>query len=295
MDSRVVDAAGGDDDGFAAELRHGIARHLEVLDDAIQRCHRHVGSQVDARRADVAVEDHVEVLVIGDPRQQLLGHRLVARLAGVAVRHPGGEFLEADVHDRVEQRLGEQVTLHVLAGGEAPGHLLHPQFLEFHRIAVACDYQVVADGDSVPVLLRRPPVDPVAPGAVHGEVHRDLAVVGRQVVLGEQVLHQCGAGNLGQLRLLGVPVLAAEGVVVLAVRPRDVVVGVPILEHRHVAVDEFLRHRLECVKQLEVGHLLGHTPSRYLCRTVASIYLCRTVTFKSRALIRMSDGRARSC
>jgi len=73
-------------------------------------------------------------------------------------------------------------------------------------------------------------------------------VIRRQVVLGEEVLQHRGLGDLRELRLLGIPVLAAERVEVLAVGPRDVVVRVPVLAHGQVAVDVLLDHRLEFVQ-----------------------------------------------
>ena len=146
----------------------------------------------------------------------------------------------------------------------------------------AGDDEVVAQRDAVPVLLGGPAVDPEAPRAVHAEVHRDLAVIGRQVVLGQQVLQHRDLGDLGQLRLLGVPVLAAEGVVVLAVGPRDVVVRVPVLAHRQVPVDVLLDHWLELVQQLQVGQVLSTWPLPVICTCwLHSIYLCTPVTFKS--------------
>ena len=73
------------------------------------------------------------------------------------------------------------------ANGRTADHPIDAQFLELDGVAVAGDDEVVAQGDAVAVLLGGPPVHPVAPGAVHAHVHRDLAVVGRQVVLGEEV------------------------------------------------------------------------------------------------------------
>ena len=81
-----------------------------------------------------------------------------------------------------------RLELLVLAGAEAAGHLLDAQLLELDGIDRAGDDEVVAQRDAVPVLLGGPAVDPEAPRAVHAEVHRDLAVVGRQVVLGQQVV-----------------------------------------------------------------------------------------------------------
>ena len=135
------------------------------------------------------------------------------------MRDPGRQLLECDVDDRVEQALREQIgsNLAVLARAEAAVHHLDAQLLQFERVDRPGHYQVVAQRDAVAVLLGSPPVDPVAPGSVHAEVHRDLAVIRRQVVLGHQVLHHRHLGDVGQLGLAGLPVLPAERVVVFAV------------------------------------------------------------------------------
>ena len=65
-------------------------------------------------------------------------------------------------------------------------------------VDAAGDDEVVAHHDAVPVLLGGPAADPEAPGAVHGEVLGDLAVVRRQVVLGEQVGDHRRLGDLGR-------------------------------------------------------------------------------------------------
>ena len=250
MDARVVHAADGDDDGLAAELGHGESRHLEIAQHSVQRVHRLVGRDVDAGRRDVAIEDHVQVLIGRDAGQQLVGDRLVASLTGVAVRDAGGQLLEGHVDDRVEQALGEEVALLILAGAESARHLLDAQLLELERVDGAGDQKIITQRDAVPVLLGRPPVDPPAPRSVHPEVHRDLAVIRRQVVLGQQVLHHGGLRHLGELGLLGIPVLAAECVEVFPVRPGHVVVWVPVLAHREVAVDLRLDDGLELTDQL---------------------------------------------
>ena len=74
------------------------------------------GAMSRAAAADAPVEDHVQVLVGGHPLEQLVGDRLVARLAGVAVRHPGGELLERHVDERIQHRLGPDRALTLLAG-----------------------------------------------------------------------------------------------------------------------------------------------------------------------------------
>ena len=65
------------------------------------------------------------------------------------------------------------------------------------RVDGAGGQQVVADRDAVPALLGGPAVHPGAPGAVAAEERGDLVVVAGQVVLGEQVDDQRGAGDVG--------------------------------------------------------------------------------------------------
>ncbi|SHU08701.1 Uncharacterised protein [Mycobacteroides abscessus subsp. abscessus] len=79
-----------------------------------------------------------------------------------------------------------------------------------------------------------------------------------QIVLGEQVGDHRDLGDLGELGLLRIPVLPAQGLVVLALRPRDVIVRVPVLGDTEVAVDILLDHGLQLVQQLEVGEILLH-------------------------------------
>src|SRR5581483_2319162 len=91
---------------------------------------------------------------------------------------------------------------------------------------------------------------------------------------------------------LGIPVLAAEGVEVLAVRPRDVVVRLPVLVHGQMPVEVLLDDGLEFVKQVKVGQVFRHVfwsllasvtlPVICTCR-LHSIYLCLVVTSSSRA------------
>jgi hypothetical protein len=238
-----------------------------------------VGRDLEAGFAQVAIEDHVQVLVGRDPGHQLVGDRLAAGLAGVAVRDPGRQLLEGDIKDRVEDALGEQVILDlldllVLAGAEAAGQRLHPQRLQLHRVDVAGGDEKVAQRDAVPVLLGGPAVDPGAPRGVHGEVHRDLAVIGGQVVLGQQVLQHRHPGDLGQLGLLGIPVLAVERVVVLPLRPGNVVVRVPVFGHAEVPVKTGLDDGLELLQQLQVSQALCHGPSQVSVSASCTQYIC---------------------
>ena len=96
----------------------------------------------------------------------------------------------AEMIDRLQRRLVARVV--------AQGHVVHPGPLELDRVDTAGDDQVVAQGDAVTVLLGGPAADPGAPGAVAAEPGGDLAVVRRQVVLGQQVGdHRC-LGGLGE-------------------------------------------------------------------------------------------------
>ncbi len=137
----------------------------------------------------------MQVLVGRDALQHLVGDRVVAGLAGVAVADAGRELLEGHVRDRVEeaQFVGVLLELVDATGGRqhrvvAVGHVDHPGLFEGDGIHTAGDDEVVAHHDAVAVLLGGPATDPVAPpGGVHREVVGDDAVVRGQVVLGEQV------------------------------------------------------------------------------------------------------------
>ena len=142
----------------------------------------------------VPVEDHVQVLVGGDPGQQLVRDRVAGGPAGVAVRDAGRQLLEGDVGDRLERGL--------VAGVVAGGHVVHPGPLELDRVDAAGDDEVVAQRDAVPALLRRPAAHPLAPGAVAAEAGGDLPVVAGQVVLGQQVDEHRGLGRRVQPGLL---------------------------------------------------------------------------------------------
>ncbi len=185
----------------------------------------------------------------------MVGDGVVTCLAGIAVRNPGCQFLETDIEDGVGEALREIVALVVLAWAEAPVDYLEAKFLQLDRVDRSGHHQVVAQRDAVPILLGGPTVDPLPPRAVHAHVHRDLAVIRRQVVLGDQVLHHRHLGDIRKLALVGVPILPAERVVVLPVRPRDVVVRVPGLVHAQVPVQVLLDDRFKFVQQLQVGQL----------------------------------------
>ena len=103
--AQVVDAGDGHLDRLALEPGDVGAGHPEPGDHVEDRLHRLVGRELQRRLHEVAVEDHVEVLVGRDPGEQPLGHRVVGVLAGVAVADPGRELLEGDVGQRVHHRV----------------------------------------------------------------------------------------------------------------------------------------------------------------------------------------------
>ena len=80
------------------------------------------GSILSAAAEDVAVEDHVQVLVGGDPDHDPVRDRVVRVAPGVAVRDPRRELLERDV-GQPAQRVGRVVVVALLELG-------HPAALE---------------------------------------------------------------------------------------------------------------------------------------------------------------------
>ena len=185
--------------------------------------HRLVRRDLQRGVEQVAVEDHVQVLVGGDPGQQPLGHRVAGEPAGVAVRDPGRELLEGHVGERPHQVLAVRRLV-------ALGHVRHPEPLELDRVDHPLDHHVVAHHDRVPALLGGPAVHPLAPGGVAAEDHGDLVVVARQVVLGEQVDDQRRPRHVRDVGVVRRPRVALhQAVEVAAVAPRDVVVREPLL------------------------------------------------------------------
>ena len=89
------------------------------------------GCSFDGSSEDVAVEDHVEVLVGGDPDHDLVGDRVLRVAAGVAMRDPRRELLEGDVREPAE-RVGRVVLVALL-------ELRHPPPLERDRVDVPGD------------------------------------------------------------------------------------------------------------------------------------------------------------
>ncbi len=159
------------------------------------------------------------------------------------MRDAGREFLEADIRHG-EQHVEAVVPLSVVLGQriETCRHVGHPDLFEFHRVDAAGDDQVVAHDHGVAVLLGGPAADPPAPRVVEAEVLGDDAVVGRQVVLGEQVGDHRGLAVSDSCDCSGVPVDAAEHREVPALVPRHVIVRVPVLGHPHVTLHLGLAH-----------------------------------------------------
>ncbi|MEJ7695807.1 MAG: hypothetical protein WKF78_04085 [Candidatus Limnocylindrales bacterium] len=94
VDPQVVDPGLGDLGGLADEARDAGARHLEGEDLVHDRAHGGRRLDLERRAQDVPVEDHVQVLVGGDPDHDLVRDRVVRVAAGVAVGDPGRELLE---------------------------------------------------------------------------------------------------------------------------------------------------------------------------------------------------------
>ncbi len=247
VDPEVVDAADGDLGGGALEARHAVTGHPEVDHDVGDGAHRLVRGDLQGGLQQVAVEDHVQVLVVRDLRQQLLAERVTGEVAGVAVRDAGGELLEGHVRDRLQHALR-------VVGLEALRHVDHAGPLQLDRVHGPGGQQVVPERYAVPALLGGPAVHPGAPGALAPEHGGDLVVVAREVVLGQQVHHERDPAERSHLRLLQGPRLAAEHAVEVAAQaPRDVLVGHPLLGDLQVAVELGLHHLLEGEDQTRVG------------------------------------------
>ena len=235
MLAQVVDPVLCHHHAVAAEIGHALAGHPEVLDDRGDGLQGLVRRQVEGLAAHVPVEDHVQVLVRGHPGEHPFGDGVVAHLSGVAMADSGGEFLKGHVGDR-EQEVG-LMSLFLFGGGpESVGHVDHPGLLERDRVDAARDDEVVPDHDAVPGFFSGPAAHPGSPGTVNREVLRGLVVVGRQVVLGEQVGDHRRFGELAELRLLRLPILAAHGREVAALIPRHIVVRMPLDGHRQMPV-----------------------------------------------------------
>ena len=118
----------------------------------------------------------------------------------------------------------------------------HATTLKGYGVDTAGDDEIVADRNAVTPLFGGPLTDPLAPCAVRPEAQSDFAVVGRQVVLGEEVYDHRRFGNLVQLGILWGPVLTTEEREVASAAPGNVVVRIPGLRLREVAVQILLHH-----------------------------------------------------
>ena len=100
-------------------------------------------------------------------------------------------------------------------------------------------------------LFGCPATDPFAPHSIAAKIGRDFAVVARQVVLGEKVDHQTGAGCLAEALLLRSPVLALEHARKSdPFAPRHVLVREPLLGNRQMPIELGLDDRLEFAKKV---------------------------------------------
>ena len=98
VDAQVVDAGHGDLRRLAAEVLDGRAGHLERRPRR-RRPHGLVRARLERGLEQVAVEEHVQVLVGATFASSWSQTRVAADPAGVAVRDPGRQLLERDVGD----------------------------------------------------------------------------------------------------------------------------------------------------------------------------------------------------
>ena len=143
--------------------------------------------------------------------------------------------------------------------------------VELYGVDAARHHQIIADHRRMAHLLGRPPAQPHPPRVVEIDVFGDHPVVGGQIVLGEQQTDQCRPRGVGQCRLGGIPVVAAEGGEVEPAVPGHVVVRIPVLGHLHVPLQLGLAHRKELAQQVGAGHRrqtgrdAGETGHEYSC------------------------------
>ena len=244
MNGEVVDPGLGDLPGVAGEVRDARARHVEADHLGLDGLHHTVGVELQGGGDRVPVEEVVEVLVRGHPLHDLVA-RLVEQLARVAVRDPGGQFLEADVDEGLEHRRG--------FGHLGPGHLGHPPPLEGHRVNGPGDRQVVTNNDRVPALFRRPAPVPLPPRTAR-EDGIDVGEVVGQIVLGQQVDEQRTPRRRRPRLTLGGWRPLPAGLEVPPQRPRDKLVGEPLLGGRKVAFEQLASHRFKLGHKGDVIH-----------------------------------------
>ena len=241
MDPKVVDAGVRDLHRLAQEAGDDCSGHLKT-DDLIGDCANGlVGSELQSCSDQVAIEDHVKVLIHGDASEQPFDDGLAGIPACVAVRDPRGQLLERHVRQALKDRL--------LAAVIADLHDLHPCPLEPDRVHPAGDQQVVTNAVRVPALLRRPAMHPGAPGALAAKDSLDLPVIAREVVLRQQVDLERRTRDRRQRRLLAGPCVAAEVSEVATLAPRHVLVRHPFLRRSQVPVEVGLYNWLELAKQ----------------------------------------------
>ena len=108
----------------------------------------------------------------------------------------------------------------------------------------------------------------------------DLAVVARQVVLGQEVDLEGDLRDAGDPRLVRRPWLPLE---VATDRVGDVVVGEPLPGHRQVALQESPRRGLELDEKSRAGANVGRGPFRDVVMDALSAARSRTVTLDRRA------------
>ena len=246
----VVDPGVGDDPRVRLEVFDAGAGHLEGAHLTLDRRHHARRVDLERRRHEVAVEEVVQVLVGGDAAHDRRALRVVEQLARVAVRDAGGELLQRDVDDAVGDAVGVRHEPH--------RHLTHPRALELAHVDRTGHREVVADHDRVATLLGRPPAVPLAPHVAVAELAADLAVVVREVVLGEDVEEERTARALAQLRRLRIPALAFG--VVAAAAPRHELVREPLLGGTEMTLEQRDRRRFELGEQLRRRPRLEGSP-----------------------------------
>jgi hypothetical protein len=83
--------------------------------------------QFEGGGEQVAAEDHVRVLVVGDLRQHPVADQVAGGAGGVAVVDPGGQFLAGVVGHRVQRRVP-------VVGDEAAARAGHARAFQRHRV-----------------------------------------------------------------------------------------------------------------------------------------------------------------
>src|SRR5674476_1218937 len=125
--AQVVDALDGHLDGLALKAGNTGARHFEVLDDIEDRDHSLVRRDLQGCVHQVAVEDHVQVLVGRDAAEQALAHRVVGELASIAVGDAGGQLLQRDISEGAHEFPGVRCLI-------SRGPKLHPETFQRNGI-----------------------------------------------------------------------------------------------------------------------------------------------------------------